>query len=756
LNVKPQSVNDDELSTILKVTFPATYPKTIPQCHVTYADGVAPKTRKQINDLIIAKPKLLLGSEMVYELASSITEILEDALSAKASNQDVPALDEERALQEAAAKEKAEQAHQERLQQEQDATEEEERMLSLMVKREEIRIAKLKTRTPNESESFELAQDVAGGVTFDQTVKVNSPEGTVVTFRTVHNRTMYRSGPLTDVFTVCPVGSSNTSAPFLALKECTISSWESEDKLKRAIQNLEGNLETLIQLPAHPSIAKPLSFRIQKRPAAGVDSKAGGWKVSVLLELARKGSVKDLLETIETINIKTVRSWAIQMIEGLDFYHRHRIVHAGIRPENVLLETRESGMAVVKMADGLFQNELHSMQDEAGSKFSTASSAYWRAPEVSKDLSGKPSNSKDIWDIGVLILQMVFGLDVQRVYASPSALMGALELSESFEELLSQIFKADPRKRPSAFDLLPNEFLRSDDAVLDESTSPTMSRMTSSTTVAAVKQSRARHDSSTGPPNQSRFRDDFVEAGRLGRGGFGEVVRARNKLDGRFYAIKKISQTSSLALSGVLSEIILLAGLNHPNIVRYYTAWIEGDSQEDTASSASGSEDGDSRDNDGKDGDRLSLSQLGSSRVDFGHSGPGLDFISESKYPKIEFGYDSGDDGRDDDDNTSEAIVNDDEEDTENDSDDFPAVPPQLERRRRSSVTAPSKKTLYIQMEYCEKQVRSSLMWCTQLRGTLRLTSADSQRFYQSRFTLQYPRMLAPFPSNSRRISSCP
>lgn len=676
---------------------------------MTYTDEVAPRTRKQINDLIKLKPKLLLGSEMIYELASSITEILEDALSAKAPNQDVLALDEERALQEAAAKEKAKQAHQERLQQEQDATEEEERMLSLMVKREEERIAKLKTRTPNESESFELAQDVAGGVTFDQTVKVNSPEGTIVAFRTVYNRTMYRSGPLTDVFTVCPLGSSDASAPFLALKECTISSWESEEKLKRAIQSLEGNLETLIQLPAHPSIAKPLSFRIQKTLAAGADSKAGGWKVSVLLELARKGSMKDLLETIGTVEMVNVRSWAIQMIEGLDFYHRHRVVHAGIRPENVLLETRESGTAVVKLADGLFQNELHSMQDEAGSKFSAASSAYWRAPEVSKDLSGKPSTSKDIWDLGVLILQMIFGLDVQRVYASPSALMGSIELSESFEELLSQMFKADPRKRPSAFDLLPNEFLRSDDAILDESTSPTISRMTSSTTVAAGKQSRSRHDSSTGPLNHSRFKDDFVEAGRLGRGGFGEVVRARNKLDGRFYAIKKISQTSSPALSGVLSEIILLAGLNHPNIVRYYTAWIEGDSKEDTASSASSSEDGNSKGNSSKDGDSLSFSQLGSSRVDLGHSGPGLDFISESKYPKIEFGYDSDDDGHDDDGNSSEAIVDDDEEDSENDSGDLPAVPPHLERRRRSSVTAPSKKTLYIQMEYCEKQVRSSL-----------------------------------------------
>lgn len=49
---------------------------------------------------------------------------------------------------------------------------------------------------------------------------------------------------------------------------------------------------------------------------------------------------------------------------------------------------------------------------------------------------------------------------------------------------------------------------------------------------------------STSPPSgknlYSRYKSDFEEIEFLGRGGFGEVVKARNKLDGRFYAIKKI------------------------------------------------------------------------------------------------------------------------------------------------------------------------------------------------------------------------
>lgn len=77
----------------------------------------------------------------------------------------------------------------------------------------------------------------------------------------------------------------------------------------------------------------------------------------------------------------------------------------------------------------------------------------------------------------------------------------------------------------------------------------------------------------------SRYKNDFVEAGRLGRGGYGEVYRSRKKLDGRFYAIKKIKSRSASALNDVLSEIMILSQLNHPYVVRYYNAWLEDEAE---------------------------------------------------------------------------------------------------------------------------------------------------------------------------------
>lgn len=76
---------------------------------------------------------------------------------------------------------------------------------------------------------------------------------------------------------------------------------------------------------------------------------------------------------------------------------------------------------------------------------------------------------------------------------------------------------------------------------------------------------------------RSRYKEDFVEGGVLGRGGYGKVVIATNKLDGNSYAIKKInfSGVSSTRFTRILREVKSLARLDHPNIVRYNSAWIE-------------------------------------------------------------------------------------------------------------------------------------------------------------------------------------
>lgn len=76
---------------------------------------------------------------------------------------------------------------------------------------------------------------------------------------------------------------------------------------------------------------------------------------------------------------------------------------------------------------------------------------------------------------------------------------------------------------------------------------------------------------------QTRYRADFEELEVLGKGGFGQVVMARNRLDGRVYAIKKIrfARMDSPFVQKMLREVTTLSRLHHQNVVRYYHSWID-------------------------------------------------------------------------------------------------------------------------------------------------------------------------------------
>ena len=88
----------------------------------------------------------------------------------------------------------------------------------------------------------------------------------------------------------------------------------------------------------------------------------------------------------------------------------------------------------------------------------------------------------------------------------------------------------------------------------------------------------------------SRYESEFREIMALGKGGFGTVFQCQNVLDGREYAIKKICLKSDSSLppqqfqqqlQRTLREVKSLALLDHPHVVRYYTAWLELDNNND-------------------------------------------------------------------------------------------------------------------------------------------------------------------------------
>jgi serine/threonine protein kinase len=75
----------------------------------------------------------------------------------------------------------------------------------------------------------------------------------------------------------------------------------------------------------------------------------------------------------------------------------------------------------------------------------------------------------------------------------------------------------------------------------------------------------------------SRYSKEFKEIAMVGWGGGGEVWMAMNYLDGRIYAVKKISLSSQdLQLNKkIRREVTTISGLLHAHVVRYYASWVE-------------------------------------------------------------------------------------------------------------------------------------------------------------------------------------
>ncbi|XP_055973103.1 eukaryotic translation initiation factor 2-alpha kinase 3 isoform X1 [Sorex fumeus] len=101
-------------------------------------------------------------------------------------------------------------------------------------------------------------------------------------------------------------------------------------------------------------------------------------------------------------------------------------------------------------------------------------------------------------------------------------------------------------------------------------------------------QTENKYDSVSGDSNDSSWNDikssgyvsryltDFEPVQCMGRGGFGVVFEARNKVDDCNYAIKRIRLPNrELAREKVMREVKALAKLEHPGIVRYFNAWLE-------------------------------------------------------------------------------------------------------------------------------------------------------------------------------------
>lgn len=84
---------------------------------------------------------------------------------------------------------------------------------------------------------------------------------------------------------------------------------------------------------------------------------------------------------------------------------------------------------------------------------------------------------------------------------------------------------------------------------------------------------------------------NFTDLKKIGAGGFGSVYEAVHTIEDKKYALKFVKIFS---LDFDKREVKILASLNHPNVLRYYTSWITPFHKWSSCSEGSGKENSDS------------------------------------------------------------------------------------------------------------------------------------------------------------------
>ncbi|KHG29358.1 Mitogen-activated protein kinase kinase kinase 3 [Gossypium arboreum] len=232
------------------------------------------------------------------------------------------------------------------------------------------------------------------------------------------------------------MGMNLDSGELLAVKQVLIAANASKEKTQAHIRELEEEVK-LLQNLSHPNIVRYLGT------AREDDS------LNILLEFVPGGSISSLLGKFGSFPESVIRMYTKQLLLGLEYLHKNRIVHRDIKGANILVDNK----GCIKLADfGASKKVVELELIYFGLLF--------------------PS-SADIWSVGCTVIEMATGKPPwSQQYQEVAALfhIGTTKshppipehLSPEAKDLLLKCLQKEPGLRPSASDLLQHPFVTGD------------------------------------------------------------------------------------------------------------------------------------------------------------------------------------------------------------------------------------------------------------------------------------------------------
>uniref|UniRef100_A0A8B9VFE5 eIF-2-alpha kinase GCN2 n=1 Tax=Anas zonorhyncha TaxID=75864 RepID=A0A8B9VFE5_9AVES len=336
-------------------------------------------------------------------------------------------------------------------------------------------------------------------------------------------------------------------------KFLTTQEREKIEKCKKQLQGAETEFSSLTKL-SHPNIVHYICMNLKERDDSIV--------VDILVEHISGYSLSTYLHKETPVPIEQLRHYVTQILSALDYLHSNSVVHKVLCASSILVDAEGN----IKVTDYSISKRLADI-----CKADVFEQTKVRFSEDA--LPSKPGKKGDVWSLGLLLLSLSQGqLTKEYPIAVPS------NLPADFQDFLEKCVCLEDKERWTPQQLLQHSFVnipQMKTPVAEENLDDSAGVDCMETVVPSSQISSASFFTET-QRQFSRYYNEFEELKLLGKGAFGAVIKVRNKLDGCYYAVKRIRiNTASKQFRRIKGEVTLLSRLNHENIVRYYNAWIE-------------------------------------------------------------------------------------------------------------------------------------------------------------------------------------
>eukprot|EP00928_Gymnodinium_smaydae_P007328 TRINITY_DN12649_c0_g3_i1.p1 TRINITY_DN12649_c0_g3~~TRINITY_DN12649_c0_g3_i1.p1 ORF type:complete len:1263 (-),score=243.51 TRINITY_DN12649_c0_g3_i1:178-3891(-) len=227
-----------------------------------------------------------------------------------------------------------------------------------------------------------------------------------------------------------------------------------------------------------------------------IDSLRMDQTLNIVLEYVEGGSLASILKKFGAFPETLCAIYTLQILNGLQYLHAQGVIHRDIKGANVL--TTKKGL--VKLADFGVATKLSEVDS---SKRRVVGTPYWMAPEIVE--MSPPTPACDIWSVGSTVVEMITEkppyADLQQVSAlyrivsdpHPPVPEG---VAQPLEQFLLLCFEKNPARRPSARELLGDNWITSNKTRTLEFTR-TMMSPTSAENVAGGASPTGSHESAS-------------------------------------------------------------------------------------------------------------------------------------------------------------------------------------------------------------------------------------------------------------------